>query len=201
MAEDHTMTTVHPDGGGIDHNTPQTATTGGSATTSAVSDGRFWLAVAVITGFAVLTGLVYVKAATFEQGIQLWDKLAVTFSAIVGGLLGFTVNNTRASRAEDKAHQKEDEAAAAKNEAGKVRRDQAAMQPIVQQVVDLAHRRMADDSLMVHGGAHGIDTPPGSATSAVDGTILAGRTLQVSGADPDLVILASHARNVLRQAD
>jgi len=168
---------------------------------NSVKDGRFWLAVAVITGFAIMTGLVYAKATTFEQGFQLWDNLAVIFSALVGGLLGFTVNHARAAQAEGKATQKEAEAAAAKDDAAESRQREAAMQPIVKQIVGLAERRMSDDgSAIILEGIHDVDTPASPATSSLDGARLADRTLRVSSADPDLLMLADHARNVLEQA-
>lgn len=165
---------------------------------NSLKDARFWLAVAVVVGFAILTGSVYAKATTFEEGFQLWDNLAVIFSALIGGLLGFTVNYTRATQAESRATNKEIEATAARDAAAEHRRRVAAMQPIIERIIELADRRMNDnDSAIIRESLEIDDTPRGQATSGRDGTRLADRMSRVSNADPDLLMIADHARRVL----
>lgn len=170
--------------------------------TTAYKDARFWLAAVIVLLFSALTASVYGKATSFTDAFQLWDSLAVIFSALVGGLLGFTVNYTRAKQAEDKAKQKDAEADKAKDAENKSRHREVLLRPLVERIIRLADQRNEDrDSAIVLKGASEFAAPSGPATSELEGTGLAGKTFRVANVDPDLLLLADQARNALAQAD
>jgi hypothetical protein len=165
-------------------------------------DARFWLAAVIVLLFSALTASVYGKAKTFADAFQLWDSLAVIFSALVGGLLGFTVNYTRAKQAEDKAQKKDIEADAAKDATNKSKQREAMLRPVVDRVIRLADQRSEDrDSAIVLGGATELALPPAPATKELDGSALEGKTFRIADVDPDLLLLADQAREAVSEID
>ncbi|MFD8302985.1 hypothetical protein ACFV29_11640 [Streptomyces sp. NPDC059690] len=157
----------------------------------AYKDARFWLAVGIVALFALLTWSVYEKADTFTDALRLWDSIAVIFSALVGGLLGFTVNYKRATQAEETVKKSTAEATIAKNGV-------AALLPIVERVIQLEKKRASDaDSATILQGAKYLGTPPNEATATVEGESLTGKTLHIAGVDPELSLLADQAKQVL----
>jgi len=116
-----------------------------NGSTSPHKDARFWLAVAITIAFAVLTWSAYAKANGFTEAFQIWDNLAVIYSGLVGGLLGFTVNQMRASQAENRAQRKQQEADEARKGWSSAENRVRVMLPLVERVADLTGRHGTDD--------------------------------------------------------
>lgn len=162
-------------------------------------DAKFWLACAIIILFATFTAAVYARSSGFSEAFNLWDNIALIFSGLVGGLLGFTVNYTRANQAEEKAKKEEERADEVADAARKSKEQVRTLRPLLEEFSRIAKARESDETLHV---VRVSPRPQFDEDRVIEVTSEAlGKSLSVANTDPGLQLLAKQVEQALSQVN